>query len=334
MRTIPAIFVLSLIALLANGQDRITRATAYLSKTASLKIASAYSFGHSEQYNFNFVPLARKGPTFHDFSEAQKAAALDLLKASLGEAGFRKATGIMHLESILRVTENRGPDDNYRDPKNYHFLVFGQPGKDPWAWKFEGHHISLNFTLIGNEIVSSTPTFMGSNPGIVPAGDEKGLQVLKQETDLAFQLVQSLSEGQLAAARFSERALPEIVTGNSRRVNPLTPEGIAFSVLSAEQQKIFLELLGVFVRNYEFDFSEKFMAKIRKAGIENLHFAWAGSLQPGAGHYYRIQGPMLLIEYDNTQTNANHVHTVVRDLTNDFAEDILREHLMKDHKGR
>jgi hypothetical protein len=132
----------------------------------------------------------------------------------------------------------------------------------------------------------------------------------------------------------SEKAPSEILTGNDRRAKPLEPAGLLFTSLNEGQKKAFMQLLDVYVKNYVFGFSSKLMEKIKKAGVENLSFAWAGSLTPGAGHYYRIQGPMLLIEYDNTQSNGNHVHSVVRDLTNDFAEDILKEHYKKDHAGK
>jgi len=156
--------------------------------------------------------------------------------------------------------------------------------------------------------------------------------VLKLETDLGFGLVNSLSSTQRSTAVISETAPAEIISGNNRKAVPLTPSGIGFKNLNNEQQKMFLKLLDVYVKNYAFGFSSKLMDKIKKAGMDNLFFAWAGSLQPGAAHYYRIQGPMLLIEYDNTQNNANHVHTTVRDLNDDFAEDILREHYAKEHK--
>jgi Protein of unknown function (DUF3500) len=141
-----------------------------------------------------------------------------------------------------------------------------------------------------------------------------------------------LNADQRGIAIFSEKALAEIISGNNRKAMPLTPDGISFKELSKEQQTLFLKLLDVYVKNYAFGFSKKLMDKIKNAGIENLHFAWAGSLAPGVANYYRIQGPMLLIEYDNTQNNANHVHTTVRDLKDDFAEDILREHYAKEHK--
>jgi len=239
----------------------------------------------------------------------------------------------VNLENILIVVEKRAADDKFRDPLNYHFTLFGTPdARKPWAWRFEGHHVSLNFTLLNGEIVSSTPSFFGSNPGIVKEGESKGMEVLKLETDLGFCLVNSLSSTQRSTAVISETAPAEIISGNNRKAVPLNPSGIGFKNLNSEQQKMFLKLLDVYVKNYAFGFSSKLMDKIKKAGMDNLFFAWAGSLQPGAAHYYRIQGPMLLIEYDNTQNNANHVHTTVRDLNDDFAEDILREHYAKEHK--
>jgi hypothetical protein len=157
-------------------------------------------------------------------------------------------------------------------------------------------------------------------------------EVLKLESDLGFRLINSLDEDQLKVAIFSAKAPAEIITGNKRKAESLEQKGILYTALSDSQQKTFMELLNVYIDNYELGFAKTLRNKINDAGTANLTFAWAGSLKPGIGHYYRIQGPMLLIEYDNTQNNANHVHTVVRDLTNDFAEDILREHYEKEHK--
>ncbi|HYC87467.1 MAG TPA: DUF3500 domain-containing protein, partial [Chryseosolibacter sp.] len=274
-----------------------------------------------------------KGVSLHDLTERQKELAFLMLRASLSEQGYDKATGIVALEAILRRVEGRSDGDEYRDPKKYYFSIFGKPSKENlWGWRFEGHHISMNFSSADGKITASTPTFMGANPATVPDGIEKGKQTLQMETQLAFELINSLDPAQLKQARFSEMALPEIVSGNSRSAEHLEPNGIAYSALTTAQQQLFDKLLEVYVRNYQLGFSHTLMEKIRKAGVENLSFAWAGSLEAGAGHYYRIQGPMLLIEYDNTQTNANHVHTTVRDLTNDFAEDILKEHYEKEHK--
>jgi Protein of unknown function (DUF3500) len=301
--------------------------------TPELKSRAQYSFEDAERFNWNFVPIKRNGLTYYDFSDKQRDAANVLLKSSLSEQGYQKAMAIVNLENILKVIEKQAPDSRHRDPLNYHFTVFGDPteGK-PWAWRFEGHHVALNFTFVGGEVISATPSFFGSNPGIVKEGESKGLEVLKEETKLGFELINSLTVNQRGVAMFSEKAPAEIISGNKRKAVPLTPDGISFKELSKEQQTLFLKLLDAYVKNYAFGFSKKLMDKIKNAGMENLHFAWAGSLIPGAANYYRIQGPMLLIEYDNTQNNANHVHTTTRDLNDDFAEDILREHYAKEHK--
>lgn len=291
-----------------------------------------YEFEDEERYNWHFVPRDRNGLSFNDMNDKQRAAGLALLKASLSEQGYQKANNIMALENILREVENRPADDKYRDPLNYYISIFGTPEeKQIWGWRLEGHHISINFSSLDGEVVSSTPTFWGSNPAIVRSGRYTGRQILKLESDLGFTLINSFDTNQLKTAVVSTKAPSEIITGNQRKAELNEPKGLSYGEMTAQQQKLFMQLLNVYVKNYQFGFSKRLMDKIEKAGFDNLSFAWAGSLQPGAGHYYRIQGPMLLIEYDNTQNNANHVHTVVRDLTNDFAEDILREHYQKEH---
>ena len=315
------------------AQDLSQKAKDFLATLSpEMKLQAVFPLKHEERFNFNFVPLERKGPTFRDFNATQKTAALELLKASLSAQGFKKATDIIELEKALIIIEKQAPDSRYRDPLNYHFCIFGIPSFDKaWGWKFEGHHISVNFVSNEGRIVSSTPSFFGSNPGIVNIEDQKGKQALKLESELALLLVNALSEEQLKTARVSEEAPKEIITGNSRKASNIEPRGISFNALDDDQKKTFLQLLDVFVKNYELGFSKTLMEKIKKAGMDNLSFAWAGGLRYGVPHYYRIQGPMLLIEYDNIQNNANHVHTSVRDLTNDFAEDILREHYLSEH---
>ena len=321
------------VAVPVNGQDLAEKANVFLNTlSGELRSKAQFAFGDVERFNWNFVPIERKGPSFRDFNEKQRSAAITLLRASLSEQGYQKTTGIMELEDVLKVIENRGPADHYRDPLNYHISIFGEPSSiKEWGWRFEGHHISLNFSSTKGAVVSATPSFFGSNPGTVASGEKKGRQILKKEMELGFLLVNSLDEKQLKKALIADKAPPEIITGKSRKVSLLNPHGIDFSELKEDQKKIFLQLLDVYIKNYSSKFSEKFLGKIKKSGIDNLHFAWAGSLQPGNGHYYRIQGPVLLIEYDNIQNNANHVHTVVRDLTNDFGEDVLGEHYQQEH---
>lgn len=330
------IFVLSLLLLPARAQTTsvASKASTFINLLDSAQSSRAlYMFEDDERYNWHYVPRERNGISFNDLSDKQRQAALNLLKACLSDQGFNKASNIMALENILREVENRGPDDTYRDPLNYSITIFGNPDENNiWGWRLEGHHISLNFSSSDGEIVSGTPAFLGSNPGVVRTGRYRGRQVLQLETDLGFTLVNSLDMDQLRIAVVSAKAPSDIITRNQRTANILEPAGLAFSDMTDQQKRLFLQLLNVYVKNYQLGFSKRLMSKIENAGIENLTFAWSGSLQPGAGHYYRIQGPMLLIEYDNTQNNANHVHTVVRDLTNDFAEDILRQHYEKEHK--
>jgi len=320
----------------AQKTDIAGKASAFLtSLSETLKTQAQYKLNDDERLNWHFVPKSRNGVSFRDFNQTQRAAALDLLKASLSAQGFIKATDIMALENVLREVENRGPDDKYRDPLNYYLTIFGVPDKkNPWGWRFEGHHIALNFSSLNNAIGSSTPSFFGSNPGIISKGIEKGKQVLRAETELGFELVGSLSPTQLEKALISEIPLNEIVSYNKRKAEKLSPSGLQYTDLNPLQKDLFMKLLDVYVKNYELGFSQKLMEKIKKAGIEKLSFAWAGSLRPGSGYYYRIQGPMLLIELDNTQDSANHVHSVVRDLTNDFGEDILREHYEREHQKK
>lgn len=316
-----------------EAQEHIAKANKLLSTLdEKLKTKTQYLYEDDERFNWWFIPRSRNGLPFSDMNAQQRAAAMELIKASMSNQGYQKASGILSLEAVLREVERRNEEDSYRNPQNYYFTIFGTPSeKDPWGWRIEGHHLSLNFSSVDGVIESSTPSFMGANPAVVPRGPERGKAVLRQETDLGFMLVNSLSPDQLKVARFSDRAPYDIITGNARKAEAAEKKGLAYTSFTDAQKKIFHQLLDVYVKNYQFGFASKLIDKIKKAGFENLSFAWAGALQPGSGHYYRIQGPMLLIEYDNTQNNANHVHSVVRDLTNDFAEDILREHYQKNH---
>lgn len=294
-----------------------------------------YAFDDDERFDWGYVPRSRNGAAMKELSPVQRQAALDLLRASVSIQGYEKATAIMQLENVLREMEGRGTRDTYRDPLNYSLTIFGTPSDTSlWGWRLEGHHLSLNFSSSSREIVSGTPSFWGTNPAIVPGGPEKGKQILKQEMDLGFALVNALSPAQLMKALITGVPPSDIVTGSDRKAELLHPEGIAYDELTDAQQGVLRQLLDVYVKNYTAEFSDSLMQRVRRAGIDHLHFAWAGSLKPVKGHYYRIQGPTILIEYDNTQNNANHVHAVVRDPTNDFAGDILLQHYRKDHHHR
>jgi hypothetical protein len=329
----------SLIALCFISFSCIAQIEKHASKFLSLldkaqKEKAVYPFNDEERRNWAFVPQPRNGLPIKDMNAGQRNALMELLKGSLSNQGYQKATGIIQLENVLREIERRGSDDGYRDPENYYLTIFGKPdASTPWGWRLEGHHVALNFSSVDGRIASGTPSFFGSNPAVIPSGEQRGTKVLKQEMELGFALINAFTAEQLKVAHFAGKAPSDILSFNSKEAETLTPAGISFSAMDKAQREIFLQLLDTYVLNYELGFSQKLMARIKSAGIENLSFAWAGSLKPGAGHYYRIQGPMLLIEYDNTQNNANHIHSVVRDLTNDFAGDILREHYSKEHRN-
>ena len=291
-----------------------------------------FSFNEEERYNWNYVPRSRKGLTLNEMTGQQIKDAFALLRTALSDTGLNKTSSIIQLENVLREVENRSASDTYRDQGNYSFSIFGNPATDPiWGWRLEGHHIAFNFSSEDNRLVSGTPGFLGSNPGVVLSGSEKGKYILKDEAELGFALLHSLTKEQSKKAIISDEAPGEILTAASRNAMINDPKGILFKELDGAQKKIFLQLLSIYIHRYTRSFAQVMMKEIEEAGLNDLRFAWAGDQQPGIGHphYYRIQGPAIIIEYDNTQNNANHIHTVIRDLKNDFGGDELLEHYNK-----
>jgi hypothetical protein len=296
-----------------------------------------YDFESDERYNWHFIPKNRKGIMLSELNEQQKQLGFGLLKYYLSDTGLKKTQEIIQLEVILKELENRQKDDKYRDPGNYTFIFFGKPSDTiPWSWRFEGHHISFNFSTINNKIVSGTPGFMGSNPAIVLSGPQKGKQILENESGIGFKLVRSLTAQQSSKAIISENVPGDIVTSNSRKAIIEDQQGIFYSEMNKEQQKILLQLLSVYINRYTKLFADDMMHEIEEAGLENLRFAWIGSKEHAMGnpYYYRIQGPTIIIELDNTQNNANHVHSVVRDLKRDFGGDELLQHYQEYHESK
>ncbi|MEO7394791.1 MAG: DUF3500 domain-containing protein [Chitinophagaceae bacterium] len=296
------------------------------------KTNAQFTFDNEERYNWHFVPISRKGIPLKELTVAQRKAGFDLLHTVLSDTGFNKATSIMSLENILKEVENRPVNDKHRDAENYYFSIFGNPAVDSiWSWRFEGHHVAFNFAVENNILIAATPGFLGTNPAIVLSGPEKGKQVLKDETELGFALLNSLDAKQLTKAIIADTALKEIITFDNRKAIISDQKGILFSELSIHQQKIFIQLLSAYIHRYTRFFALGMMKEIEAAGLNNLLFAWAGDRQSAIGHphYYRIQGPTIIIEYDNTQNNANHVHSVIRDLKNDFGGDELLKHYNK-----
>lgn len=337
-RLAPFLIILTLSACTAGlseppaEEKLVTAAQHFLDLLEDSQQAQAiYLLDDEERYNWHFTPRERQGVPLKAMSEAQQAAALQLMKICLSEAGYETAQNIRELENVLRYVENRPPNDARRDPMNYSFTIFGELGPNQaWGWRVEGHHLSLNYTAVDNQIVSATPTFLGANPGRVPSGPKEGWRVLQPEEDLGRALVKLLDKEQLSTALVAEEAYPEIVTGTERSAQIGEAEGLVYADMTAAQQNKLVQLLELYYNVHRTEVAEAALAPI-KEDLDNLYFAWAGGLEMGDPHYYRIHGPTFVIEYDNTQNEANHIHTVIRDLENDWGEDVLKEHYESAH---
>ena len=314
----------------ANLSDMAKAATVFLQTLSEKqKTKIQFRFNEDERYNWNYVPRSRKGLTLNEMTGQQIKDAFALLRTALSDTGFNKTYSIIQLENVLREVENRSANDTHRDPGNYSFSIFGNPATDAiWGWRLEGHHIAFNFSSEDNRLVSGTPGFLGSNPAVVLSGSEKGKYILKDEAELGFALLHSLNKEQTDKAILSNEAPDEILTAASRHAMINDPKGILYNELNSSQRQIFMQLLSIYIHRYTRLFADGMMKEIEEAGLNKLRFAWAGDQRSGVGHphYYRIQGPTIIIEYDNTQNNANHIHTVIRDLKNDFGGDELLKH--------
>lgn len=305
--------------------------------SAEQKALANLPFDSEWRYDWNYTPRQRKGLPLKQMDETQRKAAMNLLKVALSDQGLAKAEAIISLEYVLRQVEKRPENDTYRDPENYAFAVFGSPeAKQPWGWSVEGHHLSLHFTIVDNK-VEFMPSFFGSNPGIVlPGYVQEGKQVLKEETDAAFRLLGSFDEQQLKKVMLADKAPNDLLTTNSRKVNLENREGLALGDMTPAQQKMFQELINIYLSRYHVTLKNQELDRLRQADMNKISFAWMGDREPirgaGHGHYFRVHGPTFLIEYDNTQNGGNHVHSVVRDLTNDWGEDLLKAHYDAAHK--
>ena len=289
-----------------------------------------FAFDDRERFNWHYMPRSRQGLPLKEMNGDQRRRARLLLEAGLSDQGYWKATTVMALEAVLHEIESGGRHD--RDPDNYAFSIFGSPSaRGPWGWRVEGHHLSLNITVVEGRLLAEAPRFLGANPAEVLHGDLAGTRVLQKEEDRARALVRSLADRQRARAVFREQPYRDIVTGNSPRVDPLKPAGISAADLTAPQRAGLYGLIEVYAAAMPDDIARQRMARVEKAAAGDLHLGWAGSLNPGEPHYYRIQGPDFLIEYDNVQNGANHIHTVWRDFDGDFGRDLLREHYREAH---
>ena len=301
--------------------------------TPEQKKQASFEFADDERKNWHFIPRPRKGLPLKEMTYEQRLLAQALLASGLSNGGYAKAVSIMSLESVLAILEKDKVGGAVRDPENYFVSIFGTPGAAPWGWRLEGHHLSLNFAIAGDAAPAMTPSFFGTNPGEVKAGPRAGTRILGTEEELGRTLVKSLTEEQRKVAIILPEA-PKEILNDPKRVDPTKPEGLAQSKFTPEQTATLVKLIKEYLFRCRPDVAAADWAKVEKAGLDKLHFTWAGGLDRGQPHYYRVQGGHFALEYDNTQDDANHVHSIWRDFDHDFGVDLLKAHYDAAHPAK
>lgn len=299
---------------------------------ASQRSRAVFALQDDERENWHFVPRARKGVPLKEMSAAQGKLARELVAAGLSDRAVITTDAIIALEDVLHVMENAPR----RDRGLYFFSVFGAPSAEgTWGWRLEGHHLSVNFLIIEGTKYSVTPMFFGANPAEVRIDHaQKGLRALAAEEDRARALMASLDPAQRQNAIISDRAPADIITGNDREAKLAQPSGLPYAAMTPAQQAALRELVAVYARRLRPELARSELEAIADRGWNHVHFAWAGGTERGQPHYYRIHGPEFVIEYDNVQNGANHIHTTWRDFKGDFGRDLLREHHLEAHSSR
>ena len=296
------------------------------SLTGDQKKTALFPFKEMNRYEWHFLPakmVGRTGIAIKDLDSIQKGNLYGLLQAYLSKEGYVRASNIMDFEYLLKEMQ---PQNLNRIPENYSVAIYGTPSQDSiWGWKFSGHHLALNFTIVKDKI-GFAPFFFGVYPAEVKQGRKMGTRLLKDQEDLGFELINSMTHDQKLKAVFELRAYTEIVTTNSQKVGPLEPAGIFALEMTPPQKIVLNKIIAAYLLAMPASLAN---ARIKKIGIEDMNavrFGWAGETVHGKPHYYRIQGKTFLIEFDNTQDNSNHIHTVWRDFNGDFGQDLIREH--------
>lgn len=287
------------------------------------------TFDSEERTRWHFIPVEmfpRSGIALNELDERQALAAHELLKAGLSQQGHLTATAIMQLEDVL--TELEQSDRFARDPAACSLTLFGSSSiRHSWAWRFEGRHLSLHFTIVDGSATVSTPSFFGSSPAEVRSGPQRGRRALARQEDAARVLLESLDALQRSQAVTSSVAPESIFTGTTLPAEPIAPAGLMAAKMTAVPQTLLHRLVEAHTAVMTADIGAERWRRIKDGGFGNVAFAWADGPDRGSPHYYRVQGPSFLIEYDNTQNDTNHIHIVWRDFDGDFGSDLLREHV-------
>lgn len=295
------------------------------------RAAATAPFDAPDHREWRYLPGARPGLRLGDLDPERRDLALALLDTGCGEAAGPTARAIIELDRIRRQLAGREVADG---DHNFWVRVFGAAGgPGPWAWRMNGHHLAVHATIVGDRL-AVTPNFFGTEPAIVAEGPHRGLRVLPDEEELARALLERLDDGQLAVAVAAAVAPDDILTRTDPVADPAAvPGGLRYEAMDGGQR----ELLHRLVRRY-FDrapdaHARSVWGEAEAAGLETVRFAWCGPVGRGHGHYYAVTGPTFLLEYDNTQDDANHIHSVWRDLRHDWGHDLLAEHYLAEHQA-
>lgn len=333
MNKIKSILFLAIsISFLASKSAKTNPAVAFLNTlNKEQKSLAILDFNDPLKDKWHFLPhsmFTREGISLKELQPKQKALFFNFLKSSLSESGYNKTLKIIDLENVLAEISG---NTIFRDSEKYYAAFYGNPETDNvWAWSFEGHHISLNFTIV-DEKTSISPRFFGSNPATISSGTRKGERTLDKEDDSGLELINALNDKQKQKAIFKDIPFKDIVTKNKSKVSHLGPIGISYKNLNKHQQALLLKLINIHIESTPKKIATSRLKKIKKENLNNILFAWAGATVLGKPHYYRIQGKSFLIEFDNLQNNAQHIHVVWRDFNGDFGRDLILEHYNKAH---
>ena len=288
-----------------------------------------FEYLDGERLFWYFPPLNRHGLPLRDMDKHQRELAFALMATGLTQQAYNQARQIIDMELVLGSSEKeRGIVTFVRDPALYYFTVFGDPSQleKPWGWRVEGHHISLHFSAWKNEVISTTPFFFGLNPAEVRDGPKTGLRILSAREDIALGLMQSMDASQKSIAIIYDKAPLDLLTYNSSKVVLPHEEGLPASKMNKSQRQALMSLIKEYLMQVKQDIASRTVSAIVDYSLDDIYFAWGGPVDISKAHYYRIHAGDFLVEFDNAQNGANHVHSVWRDIENDFAQDVMRDH--------
>jgi hypothetical protein len=312
------------------------------------KKAALLSFNDTARIKWNNLPVglrARSGISIGNMTEEQRRLLHRILSASLSSQGYLKATGIMHLDNLLNMWvdsafSRKMIDENLRkflfdlkwSHQNYYLAFFGTPADSNWGYKVEGHHLSVNMTFTGDKI-PVTPWFIGTDPAEMQITQYAGWRVLGEEEDLGVKLIKMLSATQQKKATMNTDVPGDMITGAESGKRLIDYWGIKANELNKQQKEVLLAIIREYVFNFEYDKATAEYDKILKAGVDNIYFGWIGPYEETKAHYFLLNGPTFLIEFDNAggpRRDGNHIHTIWREKGNEFGEDILKKHYQQE----